>query len=149
MPLHSGKDPAATQRSKEETVVVISWGRLMALLVTALALISTVLFFLPVLSYRFGPSLSLSTEKAEYGKGDSVKIEGLARESLLTPLASEPVAIEVRSGESIVWIDQVITDKSGHFSTSFTLGENSPPGSYEAYASTRVSQGLTSFSVRA
>jgi len=146
--LHSEND-SGSQRSKEEIVVVISWRLLVTFLITALALISAMDLAWPAMIERFGPSLGLSTDSPEYGRGDPVRIEGLARESLLTPLASEPVSIEVRSpGGRVAWIDQVKTDKEGRFTSSFRLREDAEPGTYEVYASLRVAQGKSTFSVR-
>jgi len=130
--------------SKEEIVIVISWKHV----VVAIVLIIMAAMAWPRFVERFGPSMSLSTDKPEYAPGDSVKIEGHAAESLLTPLASEFVAIEVRSSEDLVWIDQAITDSSGYFTSSFTLREDSTAGVYKVYAGTRIAQGYATFTVR-
>jgi len=130
--------------SKDEVVIVIGWKHLAA----ALAIILVALAAWPYFSERFGPGLSLSTDKTEYGPGDLVRIEGQARESWFTPLASEPVAIEIRGPEDLVWIDQANTDSSGYFASSFTLREDSTTGVYKVYASTRIVQGYATFTVR-
>jgi len=130
--------------SKEEIVIVIGWKHV----VVAIVLIFAAAMAWPRLAERFGPSLSLSTDKPEYASGDTVKIEGHAAESMFTPLASERVAIEVRSPEDLVWIDQDSTDSSGYFTSSFTLREDSTAGVYKVYASTRIAQGYATFTVR-
>jgi len=130
---------------KDQKEVIIGWKSVIA----AITLLSIGVMGWPAMIERFGPSLGLSTDSPEYGRGDPVRIEGLARESLLTPLASEPVSIEVRSpGGRIAWIDQVKTDKEGRFTSSFRLREDAEPGTYEVYASLRVAQGSATFSVR-
>jgi len=131
--------------SKEEIVIVIGWKHV----VVAIVLIFAAAMAWPHFVERFGPSLSLSTDKPEYAPGDTVKIEGHAAESMFTPLASEPVSIEVRGIGSIVWIDQVNTDSSGYFTSFFTLREDSLPSVYEVYASVSVAQGYVTFAIRA
>jgi len=131
--------------SEDEVVIVIGWKHLAA----ALAIILVALAAWPYISERFGPGLSLSTDKTEYKPGDQVKIEGWARESWFTPLSSEPVAIEVRSGDNLIWIDQVSTDSHGYFTSSFTLREGIPTGEYKVYVGTLILQGYTTFSVYA
>lgn len=129
--------------SKEEIVIVIGWKTI----VIFLALILILVVGWKPFSERFGPGLTLSTEP-EYLPGELVRIEGWARESWFTPLVSEPVAIEVRQGESVIWIDQTRTDASGHFASSFRLRRDADPGVYSVYVSMRFAQVQTTFSVR-
>jgi len=131
--------------SNEEIVIVIGWKHI----AIALAFIFAVVMAWPHISEIFGPGIRLSTDKLEYKPGDQVKIEGWARESWFTPLSSEPVAIEVRSGDNLIWIEQVSTDSHGYFTSSFTLREDIPTGEYKVYVSTLILQGYTTFSVYA
>jgi hypothetical protein len=129
---------------EKEISITISWIHLIA---TA-AIVVVVLVLWPLISPLFSPSLKLSTGELEYDPGDKVTIEGWARESWFTPFASVPVAIEVRGPMGVIWIDQTMTDGSGHFMSSFKLREDTVAGEYSVYASTEVVRALTTFRVR-
>jgi len=133
--------------AREEILIVIGWKHV----TSALALTLLLLVAFPIISDWAGPRLELSTDRTEYVLGDVVKIEGMARDSLISgfkPLSFEPVAVEVRASEDVVWIDQVSTDSSGRFVSSFKLRQDGPQGVYEVYVSLGVENGRTTFSVR-
>ena len=131
------------QTKSDEIVITITWVHIAVAAIIVVASFALWNFLAPML----GPGVRLSTNKQEYKPGEEVVLEGLVMEGFLTPLSSSPVIIEVR-GEELIWVDQVVTDASGHFTSSFTLREDSREGTYEAFASTSVAVGVASFTVK-
>jgi hypothetical protein len=130
--------------SEKEHIVVISWKQI--LVIITILLVSTVALY--YLWKEFAPGMTLLTDKAEYERGAAVLITGWIRQQWFTPTNVESVAIEVRSGENIVWIDQVNTDASGHLSSSFQLRDDAPLGDYGVYASCSLFKSSVTFRVR-
>lgn len=126
-----------------EIVITITWNHIVIVAVIVVASLAIWNFLAPMLS----PGVSLSADKQEYRAGDQVVLEGWVMEGFMKPLSSSPVIIEVR-GEELIWVDQVVTDARGHFTSSFRLREDCREGTYEAFASTSVAVGMTRFVVK-
>lgn len=131
------------KEAEGEVVITLTWAHIAAAAVLVVVAVAAWGFVAPLL----GPSVRLSTSRREYRPGDEVVLEGWVMEGFLTSYALAPVAVEVRGPAGVVWVDQVTTDESGHFTSAFTLRGNSASGDYEAYASSEVAMGSTKFRV--
>ena len=82
----------------------------------------------------FAQSISLSTEKSSYGKGETVEIFGT-----MTGAQNFPVAFEVKdhSGKTIL-IRTVQTDSQGMFDLSFKVPSDAATGSLQVIATANV-----------
>ncbi len=82
----------------------------------------------------FAQSISLSTEKSSYGKGETVRVFGT-----ITGAQNFPVALEVKdaSGKTIL-IRTVQTDSEGRFDLSFKAPSDAATGSLQVVATTNV-----------
>jgi len=82
----------------------------------------------------FAQSISISTEKSSYGKGETVRVFGT-----MTGAQNFPVAIEIKdaSGKTIL-IRTVQTDSEGRFDLSFKVPSDAVTGSLQVVATANV-----------
>jgi len=90
--------------------------------------------------------INLSLDKAVYRPGDIVRINGSVTDEYL--LVGEPVTIQVETPRSgMLFIDQLVTDEAGKFTTQFKLPSEAEEGLYPVYTASG-SKAHTFFEVR-
>lgn len=100
-------------------------------LTLSLAILS-ILLVLPLAYSQSSLSITVSTNKTQYFRGETVTISGRILDSQGSPIAAASVSIQV--GDPPIHPNLLFSDSSGQYSDSFILGSNVAPGQYIVYA---------------
>ena len=93
--------------------------------------------------------VTVQTDATSYTLGELVTVTGMVR-SNGNPVAGEPVGIMVLGpNEEVIWVDQVTTDESGQYLSSFRLPHTAPTGTYNVSVSSANVFNSTTFQVTA
>jgi hypothetical protein len=99
-----------------------------------LLLIISVLLVAPLVFSQGSLSITVSTDKAQYVQGETVRISGKVLDSQSNPVAGASVSVQV--GEApMMHFNLVYSDSSGSYLDSFILPISATPGQYNVYAS--------------
>lgn len=101
-------------------------------LMPLLALLS-VLSLVPLVTSQGSLSVTVSTDKARYAPGETVRISGKVLDSQSNPVVGAVVSVQV--GDPPLHVNLVYSDNSGSYLDSFIVPTSATPGQYKVFAS--------------